>query len=115
MGKIRDKSKPAQRATLTFRIYSEELERIKHAATAQRINLSDLVRSILFSAPILSQSTANLNDKKKESETAESAGLLLAGESKGNDRAKKCIHGFKVRRGETQCFQCANFGVKYRE
>jgi len=115
MGKIRDKSKPAQRATLTFRIYSEELERIKHAATAQRINLSDLVRSILFSAPILSQSSADLQDEKKDDEQEEMAELLPLSESIVNVRGKTCVHGFKVRRGATQCFTCSNLGVKYRE
>jgi len=111
-------NKPQTATIPAVRMFSEELQRIKQASTAQRLSLSEFIRRTLLSAipqPFALQLPSSSEDKKKDSLQSETDGPFPRSEAKLNDRSKKCVHGFKVRRGATQCFQCANFGVKYRE
>jgi len=100
------------------RVYKEELQSVKQACRAQRINLSDFIRNAVLRAippPIDLPSSANLADEKKEFASSETGGLVRASEAQRKVRAKFCVHGFKVVKSATQCTTCANLGVQYRE
>jgi hypothetical protein len=100
---------------ITFRVHSDELQRIKSSSSAQRINPSELIRSILFSSPILCQSSADANPEKKELETTELAGRASQSENLTNKRrGRLCVHGFRVLARSTQCATCSNLGIQYK-
>ena len=112
----REASKGSQTKKLTVRMFSDELKRLKAASSAANQSLSDYTRSILLRAiPAILESIVvkELRTGQSSDESqSESGGRVLSAQNVPSSSRQKCIHGFKVTRGATQCFTCANMGVK---